>query len=313
MNFTVSLNLSYLCNFRCNFCYLTKEQLSDKKRSKLEDIKNRLEEISKYKQIEHIDLYGGEVGILSLKYLMSLDKLLRTYTDSINIITNLRLVNPYFLRNDITLSVSYDFEFRQDSEIVFNNISTLNKSVSILTLAIPEIQLKDPEELIEKLNTLPNIESWEVKKYSPNQSNDLDFSQEKYENFILKLNSLKHKMNFEFMNSTLIENSLNSNYIANSNSHIYITPDSKFGVLDFDKDSKEYFQELDSFEDYIKWSLKEQKDISNNVFCSQCKYYNRETKMAQCYTEHLRVPTKDPKKFSCDGAYKLLSNFPLEK
>jgi len=49
---TVSVNPSYLCNFRCDFCYLTEEQLSDQKKIELEKLDDLLSQIP---NIEHID------------------------------------------------------------------------------------------------------------------------------------------------------------------------------------------------------------------------------------------------------------------
>ena len=60
----ISINPSYTCNLRCPWCYLTKEQLSDKKRSKLLGLEILLDKINSYKKIVHIDLYGGVIGIL---------------------------------------------------------------------------------------------------------------------------------------------------------------------------------------------------------------------------------------------------------
>ena len=46
---TVSINPSYFCNFSCDFCYLTPEQLKDQKRISLVDLDNYKEEhVSKY-------------------------------------------------------------------------------------------------------------------------------------------------------------------------------------------------------------------------------------------------------------------------
>jgi len=61
---TVSINPSYFCNFRCRFCYLTPEQLGDQKRIDLRDLDRLLEEITKHREIDWIDLYGGEIGAL---------------------------------------------------------------------------------------------------------------------------------------------------------------------------------------------------------------------------------------------------------
>ena len=65
---TVSINPSYFCNFRCNFCYLTPEQLGDQKRISLVDLDKRLNQISEYREIDWIDLYGGEIGALKKNY-----------------------------------------------------------------------------------------------------------------------------------------------------------------------------------------------------------------------------------------------------
>ena len=51
-NITVSINPSYFCNFRCNFCYLTSEQLGEQKKIPLPMLDKRLEKISKIRNIE---------------------------------------------------------------------------------------------------------------------------------------------------------------------------------------------------------------------------------------------------------------------
>ena len=53
---TVSINPSYFCNFRCDFCYLTPEQLGDQKRISMSDLDNRLHEISLKRNISWVDL-----------------------------------------------------------------------------------------------------------------------------------------------------------------------------------------------------------------------------------------------------------------
>ena len=67
-NITVSINPSYFCNFKCNYCYLTPDQLKDQKKIPLTILDKRLEEISKVRNIEWIDLYGGEIGALKKDY-----------------------------------------------------------------------------------------------------------------------------------------------------------------------------------------------------------------------------------------------------
>ena len=58
----LSINPSYFCNFRCDFCYLTPEQLGDQKKIEPEKLNQLLSEVED--PIDHIDLYGGEIGAL---------------------------------------------------------------------------------------------------------------------------------------------------------------------------------------------------------------------------------------------------------
>ena len=300
----LSLNASYKCNFSCNFCYLSKEQLRDKQKITLIELEKILEQINSYKKISSIDLYGGEIGILPIKYLLQLDKILQKYVNSINIITNLSIINPYFLFDNISLSVSYDSIFRQNNDKVFENIKLVNKDISILTLAIPEILNINIVDFINKLNSSSNIKSLEIKKYSSNQTNKLSNSsyQKKYEEFLLKLLDKEKEMTFKFINKELIENSINKKYTAFSDNHLYITPQNKLAVLDFDENNNEYFRILDSLEEYENWHKEEYNRTIKNKYCSSCKY------IGNCLTEHIRVPLKDPKIYSCDGAFKLLEN-----
>jgi MoaA/NifB/PqqE/SkfB family radical SAM enzyme len=77
--FTVSINPSYFCNFRCDFCYLTPEQLGDQKKISLEKLDELLADIPK---IDYIDLYGGEIGALKKDYFYGLkDTIRKHYAD----------------------------------------------------------------------------------------------------------------------------------------------------------------------------------------------------------------------------------------
>ena len=68
----LSINPTYYCNFSCDFCYLTKEQLNDKSLLRLDILEQRLKEVTEKTQIDMVDLYGGEVGLLSDHYVNQL-------------------------------------------------------------------------------------------------------------------------------------------------------------------------------------------------------------------------------------------------
>ena len=72
----VSINPTYFCNFRCDFCYLTSEELGNQKQISF----NKLDELlSQVHNIEHIDLYGGEIGAMKKSYFYGLKEIIRKH------------------------------------------------------------------------------------------------------------------------------------------------------------------------------------------------------------------------------------------
>ncbi|MFN9065959.1 MAG: hypothetical protein ACK5V3_01940, partial [Bdellovibrionales bacterium] len=136
----LSINPSYHCNFSCDFCYLTHDQLRDRNRLNLEKLSQRLQELDSARfKISHVDLYGGEIGLLPSDYLQDMKSRLRPYYDGpINIISNLSHIHPFFLDTDVDMTVSFDFEAREKSELVFQNMFKFPGPLSVLMLASPE-------------------------------------------------------------------------------------------------------------------------------------------------------------------------------
>jgi sulfatase maturation enzyme AslB (radical SAM superfamily) len=279
--FTVSINPSYFCNFSCDFCYLTPTQLRDQKKIDLGQLDHLLGQIP---SIEYVDLYGGEVGALKKDYFYQLkDTIRKHYSDEINIVTNYSMIHDGFYDDDVVLSVSYDFEAREKSELVYQNMLMSPVPISVLILASPAVLAMDVEQMIMMMNMCTSIVSVEIKPYSTNQANCHSVSHRDFEKFVIKWLTATTDMNFQFINEDRIQDSLNKTYNAFSDNHIYITPNGKFGVLEFDADDKEYFLELDNWDQYIQWTEKEKLDLS--PICNQCPYYG------SCLTEHYRYVT----------------------
>lgn len=277
----ISINPSYFCNFDCDFCYLTKEQLKDQKKIKIDKLDYLLSQVPR---IDYIDLYGGEIGALNSDYYKDLKQTIRKYySGEINLITNFSMLNDEFFKEDISLTISYDFEARERHEKVFQNMLMSRKQFSLLILASPEILQKNVDEMILQLNILQNLISVEVKPYSINQANAHAVTHTEYEDFIKKWIDSPIEKNYRFGNQEYIERSLKGEYNAYSDDHVYITPNGKFGVLEFDENDKEYFLEVDSFDDYLGWAKKEKKELSE--ICKKCEYVGR------CLTEHYRDVT----------------------
>jgi MoaA/NifB/PqqE/SkfB family radical SAM enzyme len=275
----VSINPSYFCNFRCDFCYLKTEQLSDQKKISLETLDKLLADIP---SIEYIDLYGGEIGALKKEYFYGLkDTIRKHYADEINIITNYSMLHEGFYEDDVYLSVSYDFEAREKSELVYKNMLMSPVPIAVLILATPQIINKDVEEMIAMLNMCSSVTSVEIKPYSINQANAFNVTHKEFEEFVIKWIDSSTNKNFQFVNEDKIKESINKEYNAFSDDHIYITPNGKYGVLEFDKNDKEYFLELNSWQEYLEWTVKEKLDNVSDI-CRNCKYFGN------CLTEHYR-------------------------
>lgn len=295
---TLSINPWYYCNFRCDFCYLTQDQLSDKTLLSLDVLNERLSEVSQYTTIGMVDLYGGEIGLLPKDYWNDLINLLQLYgVEDINLITNLSMINDITTDERVYTSVSYDFEAREDYLRVWKNMALLNKPFSILMLASPNVITKDVDEMIGTLNCLNNLVSVEIKPYSTNQANQYNVSYTQYEDFVKKWIINKDRK-FEISNEKQLDDVVNKSKNSFSDDHVYITPSGKYGVLEFDDHDNEYFMECNTFNDYVEWTLKEKDRVSNNKFCSNCNYYGH------CLSEHLRE-VKDTDN-SCNGFYKLI-------
>ena len=276
----ISLNPTYLCNFRCDFCYLTPTQLADKNKINLGMLDERLSEVSKAVDISHVDLYGGEISVLGDDYFEALKAGIRRYYQGpINIITNYASPKDYMHEEDIDLSVSYDFEARERSGLVFANMLTCPVPISVLILASPAVIKMDVGEMVAQLSMLSNIRSVEIKPYSTNQANAHKVTHKDFEYFVADW--LGRDLPFEFENRHRIEDSLKGSYDAFSNDHVYINPNGNFSVLEFDSNDNEYFLELNSFAEYIRWA-NDEPDKNTSAICKQCKYYGR------CLTEHYR-------------------------
>ena len=282
--------------FRSDFCYLSKEQLRDRTKATHGQIMRRLEEIDV--PISHVDLYGGEIGLLPDEYLNKLiDDIKAEYNPTISIITNLSAVREVFLRDDIELSVSYDFDAREKQQIVLTNMMMLTRPFSVLTLASEKVINTDVDFMISTFNTLTNLKCVEIKPFSSTTHRDQRVTDLEFEEFIKEWIDNPQEKKWQFLNQDKIEDCLDGNYNAFSDDHVYITPSGNFGVLDFDLLGNEHFTELTSFDKYKKWAQRE-KTAGVSDICKNCKYFGG------CLTEHYKYV--ENLNYGCNGYKGLL-------
>ena len=301
----ISINPTYYCNFRCDFCYLG-DSLSDKTLLPLDRLDKLLAEIRTFEPIEYVDLYGGEVALLPEQYMEDMFDVIEKYcSNNVSVITNMSTIHPTFISRDVILSVSYDFDCREKHELVFQNMLKYPGDLHVLLLAGQCLIQKDVDEMIMMFNSLRNIKTVEIKPYSTNQYNEHSVSFTDFEEFVKKWISSPIQKQFGFTNDELILSSLSGEANAFSDDHVYITPFGKLAVLDFDLNDNEYFQEMDSFQHYFQWTKREKSRVHLNGYCGQCEY------LGHCLSEHLR-DVRDMEQ-SCNGFKHLLDWYKHER
>jgi organic radical activating enzyme len=297
---SISLNLSYYCNFSCNFCYLTTAQLNDSRRISALQLVTRLVELQERYEIGHVDIYGGEVLLLPVDYMNEIKDVLHTHgITSISLITNLSLINEIALDEDYQLTVSYDGAAREKAEQVFMNLILLPREVAILTLASRTfLATVSVDDYVNTMNLMSNVVSVEIKPYSTNQANDHHVPYTDYEQFVYEVAAHPDRM-FQFENENLLNRAIgDSPRNAYSDDHIYITPMGEFAVLDFDDQDREQFVVVDGLDGFEAWCVAEKARIDANLFCGTCQFKGR------CLSEHLReVKSLDN---SCNGFHNLI-------
>lgn len=295
----ISLNPSYYCNLRCEFCYLTPEQLGDKTRLELDKFEEVLLDILQHYEVGHVDLYGGEVLLLPPDYLRGLKDILHTYgIDDIVLVTNLTLTNEITEDLEFDLSVSYDFAAREMHERVFNNLLSLPRPYTILTLASRKfLDTVSVDEFVQTMNLLSNAKDVEIKPYSANQANAQPVYYDEFERFVWAV--IEHPdRQFYFENERQVKEAAEGLRNAFSDDHLYITPTGQLAVLEFDANDNEFFLPVEGIDGYLAWCAKEKQAVTTNGHCGTCTY------MGHCLSEHLRE-VKDLSR-SCNGFKGLL-------
>lgn len=296
---TVSINPTYYCNFNCDFCYLTPEQLSDKNKVSLDKLNELLSVVDNKYNIQHIDLYGGELTVLPKDYQQGLLDLCRKYVNgTINLVTNLSHFNsPLIAATDVTVAVSYDQLARQYHDRVLDNMFSMGRDFSVLTLCSKKfLDEVDVDVYVDTLNMFTSLISLEIKPYSSNQANAHDVPYTRYEDFVKTI--IEHpNRNFHLRNIDYMDEVIDGTHNSYSDDHIYITPQGSFAVLDFDLNGNEFFKPVKDLDEYHKWTLRE-KTMTNEGMCGECKYRGK------CLSEHLKV-VHDLEN-SCNGFYNLL-------
>lgn len=292
----LSINPLYKCNLNCPFCYLG--SLKDNQNIlDLTYLINTLTKISYRYDIECIDIYGGEVSLLSEFYFDMLVKLCKTFSKNVAITTNFIDFNKPIINNFDNIGVSLDFNnFRDKQEKVYNNIKAAIESGKVINVLSLDISCQqNEEEIIKKLNEL-RIQSWRIIPYSKSKENKLIFKgYQFFEDTVKRFLKLQHKMKFSFINKLELDGIINNDYY--NTTHFYITPNNKVALLQFEN-NEEYFHEFNSLDELYDELKNEQ--LKRDNYCKNCSIKNK------CLAEHFNYEYKGE---SCSGMKNLIMNY----
>lgn len=294
----LSINVTYYCNLRCSFCYLTSEQLSDKYAANLDDLKRLLDSISSHYEIGHIDLYGGEVALVPTEYFNELVTLVKRYRPfDVRLITNLTTINDIVMHPEVDLYVSYDFSARELHERVAKNLKRIDRPFHILTLATDVVVQEGTDVVLDFYRSLPNLLSVEIKPYSSNQANTEFGSNSGFYELVKGIAS-RDDLPFSFENISLLRSVIGGSRNAYSDGHLFITPQVEMAALGFDLDDREYFLKFNTIAEYKRWCEIEKRSVASSPACQTCPWQGR------CLTEHYR--NVEPGDGFCSGHRKLI-------
>lgn len=297
-NITLSINPIYKCNLSCEFCYLSKEQLSTPNEIDFEAIKKAMDKVKTRYNVTHIDLYGGELSALPND---TVQKLIDFVIDenlnaSVSVNTNLTVLRDWQLDKRINLSVSYDGTARALHDRVLTNMLCIERNISVLTLATPKA-VEDLEDTLVTLSGMSNVISFEVKPYSQSVHSAYPNDNELFEKAvrIVQRNADFFDERVTLTNLLRLDESLAKEYNAYSGDHLYIAPTGEFAVLEFNSEGLEYFKPV-TLEEYGTWATAERLRVET-MECKTCPY------KGNCLTEHYR---RDEKQDNCSGYKPLL-------
>lgn len=272
----------YSCNLSCSYCYLgslrrDKHVLSPKLLdSKLKTIK----------EIEQVNIYGGEITLLSRNEIKSYIEVISKYTDNISVVTNL-FDYEKLLGFPIKISTSYNTE-RDSNDIVFQKTLLLDTPIDVTVVVTPSIIRTNLDLLLKKLSHFNSIS---FLQYFPSVENDLwKLKNKSYESFLISI--LKYNNNY-ITNLNELYDVAYHQYSPLMSTHIFINPYGQLCSVFHNKD-KEYFKTWNNLSEYERACEREQEEYY--LKCSSCKFYLR------CYAEHLNLNWEEGD--TCCGMYR---------
>jgi sulfatase maturation enzyme AslB (radical SAM superfamily) len=286
MNTSIDIITNYFCNFSCEYCFLHKlkniQQVID-----IDKLQRQLEEVSTKYTIDGINIYGGEVSLLSLDYLKQLIDLCSKYAQ-VNVVTNFTNdeCNEFLNGENITISTSINEERSCNQQVEHSLLLTDIENLSVIQVVTPSLLIKTPKEVLTHLELFKKTVSF--LPYSPAimAGINYDISNMDFSIFIKNIIDEYKSSNysFEISNINQLNDVIENKYNPRMSSILFINPFNQYAAVSY-QNGLEYFKIFDTLED---WELSCRKEsILYNRKCNHCEYYGR------CYAEHIKEWRKE--------------------
>ena len=292
---------TYQCNLICPYCYLGTKR-SNNKIMPIESLKEKLNELKASLYIvDAVNIYGGEITLLSREYLHDLIDVLQNVTENISVTSNLFNSKAWktieWIRKDypkIHIATSINDERPHNNELIQKLLMQEKHDISLTYVVTPSLLKKPIQEIFHEIEMISS--SVEFLRYSPSHLNPYwKESNKAYEDFLIRIINEYQKgiYNFYLHNIDDIRNCIDKTYNPYLDSNVFLNPDGKFCIVDY-IDGKESFLAV-SLTRLIKEAQEEKAFWQDR--CYGCKYIDH------CYAEHMKINAKGD---SCCGCKKLL-------
>lgn len=286
---TVSVCPTFKCNQRCNYCYLG-DKVCDSETLRISTLVHMLSKLCLKHSISRIDIFGGEVSLLSDDYLKELNFCCKSFASNVSVVTNLHRDISHIFKN-ITISLN---EERTDFDAILNKLPTLPYDFALSIVVLPSIVNAFKSGKAQyMLNFIPrNCNSVHLVQYSQShmQKHKIVVSDDDYEYVVFEACKMKKSgiLPFKLQNLDDIQSQQYSPLMSES---IFVLPSGEYAWISY-QDHEEKFSTSYNLADYDAAVAKEY-----NIYkmkCEKCRYFQR------CYTEHLDLSKQ------CSGHKQLL-------
>lgn len=281
----ISVIPTWICNRNCNYCFVGNLR-KDSAVLNLNVLKNILDTIP---DITGFNVFGGEISLLNDDYLISLNQLLKEYTNNITVNTNLSSMKCFDIFDNVSVSINKE---RVDYQDNIDLLKQIDKPFSISTVVFNNYRDIDKKELLDSYN-MKNCINVTFMEYSPIKKHNVLVDNEVYDDFLIDIIKIYNNGNYNYSISNIgdLESCIIHNYNPKMTSNLYINPQGKIGVVIYDKDGYESFKWFDNYNEYQIECINE--EFRQEELCNNCIFNGR------CYAEHLSP-------YKCLGHKKLI-------